>query len=351
MLYFLVFYVLKLARYQSAKINEVKYPVSVVICAKNEALNLKKNLPFFLEQDYPDFEVIVVNDSSIDGTADILAVYATQYSNLKVIQITAEQKEGIGKKYPLSVGVENAMHEHLLLSDADCRPCSKNWISGMMNGFTQNIEIVLGFGKYEKRSGWVNKLIQFDTFFVALQYFSFAIKGEPYMGVGRNLAYKKSVYDKVGGFNNHQNIASGDDDLFVMEAANEKNVAIVTNADAHTISISKNTFGDYFNQKKRHLSTGKLYRPDILFHLSVINLSFLYFPLLLWLNILLNNSLLVVLILWMFTLWIRYYTFNFALRKLTSGVNLILSIIFGNTLMLLNLMAASKNLKTKNDRW
>ena len=349
--FFLLYFVRRISLFTQKSHHHAAFPVSIVVCAHNEALNLKKNLPFILEQDYANFEVVVVNDRSSDATSEVLKDFSAQYSNLKIVQILEDEKRGVGKKYPLTRGIEAAAHEHLLLTDADCRPISKNWVQKMMNVFCDEIEIVLGFGKYEKRAGWVNKLVQFDTFFVAAQYFSFALAGKPYMGVGRNIAYKKSLFQRMNGFQSHEHVASGDDDLFVMQAATSKNTAVMMDEDSHTISVGKENFEKYWVQKSRHLSTGKWYRGSILFHLSVISTSFLVFPFLLWANIILNNALLVVLVVWLLKLILHYYIFKSALKKLSSGVNLILSLIFGNILMLLNQAVAYRNLIIKKDKW
>ena len=349
--FFLLYFVRRINKYKELPLEKSTVPVSVIVCAHNEALNLKKNLPFILEQDYAAYEVIVVNDRSTDASRDVVLNFMKQYSNLKLVDISEEEKKGLGKKYPLSRGIALAKNEHLLLTDADCRSQSKHWMSYMMSGFAPGKEIVLGFGKYEKRNGGVNKLVQFDTFFVAIQYFSFALSGLPYMGVGRNIAYKKSLFEKQGGFKSHEDVASGDDDLFVMRAATKENTSVMMHVDAHTISVGKENFEQYWFQKTRHLSTGKWYKGELLFHLSVISTSFLAFPLLLWLNLLLNNMVLVVLAVWLLKLILHYYIFKAALLKLVSGVNLILSLMFCNILMVLNQAVAYRNLIIKKDKW
>lgn len=351
-MYFLLVYVRRLAFYKDPEVqSNFSQPVSVIICARNEALNLRKHLPFILNQKYPDFEVIVVNDGSTDASAEVLKYFADEFSRLRIITVDASEKKGKGKKYPLSVGIKNAKHEYLLMTDADCRPRSQNWIQLMANGFSDGKEIVLGYGKYEKRAGFVNQLVQWDTFFVALQYFSFALAGKPYMGVGRNLAYKKSLFEKVNGFESHAHIASGDDDLFVMEAANKNNVAVVLHHDSHTISRSKENFKDWYNQKSRHLTTGTSYKKSILFRLALINFVFLLWPFILVASIILHKYMLVVFTLWLIKVLLQYIIFKFTLSRLTTGANLILSVIFGNVLMFLSVSVVFTNMIIKRDKW
>ncbi|HPG33135.1 MAG TPA: glycosyltransferase, partial [Lentimicrobium sp.] len=189
----------RLAFYNSAKrpVNEAKEPVSVIICAKNEYHNLVRFLPAILEQNYPEFEVVVVNDASDDDTFYLLRELADKNPRLKVINITQNLNFFTGKKFPLSIGIRSAKYDVVLLTDADCYPAGPEWLAGMQAAFTGKTEIVIGYGPYAPQPGLLNKLIRFDTLMVAVQYMSLALSGMPYMGVGRNLAYHKSLYFKT----------------------------------------------------------------------------------------------------------------------------------------------------------
>lgn len=248
-------------------------PVSIVIAVKNEEQNLQKNLPSILEQDYPEFEVIVINDLSTDNTAAVLEQFEERHKNLRTITIKLEGSHPVGKKYPLTLGIKGAKYETLLLTDADCQPKSKNWIRKMVNNYGEGTEIVLGYGAYEKKVGLLNKIIRFDTFLIALNYFSFALYGNPYMGVGRNLSYKRALFFRHKGFANHTHIASGDDDLFIGKVANKLNTAIEIHTDSHTVSKVKHNFYGWIKQKRRHLTTGKFYRSKTKFMLGLLALS------------------------------------------------------------------------------
>ena len=89
----------------------------------------------------------------------------------------------------------------------------------MQSNFLHQTQIILGYGKYISEPGLLNKWIRTDTTYIAMQYLAMAIKGRPYMGVGRNMAYRKSLFFERKGFASHLNLASGDDDLFVNENA------------------------------------------------------------------------------------------------------------------------------------
>jgi len=264
------------------KIKSQQHPVSVVICARDEDENLARNLPGVLVQKYSSsFEVVVVNDNSVDDSKYILQELKKTFKSLDVVELTQEAKLIAGKKYPLSVGIREANHEVLLLTDADCVPASENWIQKMQDGYDDNIEIVLGYGAYHKRKGFLNKLIRFETFHTALQYLSYALAGMPYMGVGRNLSYTKGLFIRNKGFSSINNIPSGDDDLFINKVATKKNTAIVIDPDAITRSIPKTTWAGWLKQKSRHYTTAKYYKPKHKFLLGVyFSTQFVYYPLL-----------------------------------------------------------------------
>ena len=244
-------------------------PVSVVICARNEYRNLAENLPLILQQDYPDFEVVVVNDNSDDESNFLLQDLALEFKKLKVVTISQTLNFFSGKKFPLSIGIKSAKHELLLFTDADCKPRSSQWLRQMQRNFTPGIELVLGYGAYEPGPGLLNKLIRFDTLHIAMQYLSLTLAHVPYMGVGRNLAYRKSLFYKHNGFISHYQIPSGDDDLFVNKTATSHNTTIEITAGSHTLSLAKTTVSAWMRQKRRHFTSGKYYKTGHKFILSL----------------------------------------------------------------------------------
>lgn len=251
----------RLAFYRRREEKSNEEAVSVVICARNEYANLKKNLPLVLDQDYPLFEVVVVNDNSQDDTLELLEDMEREYSRLKIVNLNQELNFFSGKKFPLSIGIKSAAHDLLLLTDADCRPASDQWIRKMSGNFTSGKEIVLGYGGYERSNSLLNLIIRFETLWVAIQYFSYALGGKAYMGVGRNMAYRKSLFYRHKGFSSHLTIPSGDDDLFINRAATSRNVAIEVDHGSHTVSEPKSSFQAWIWQKRRHFTTAKYYKP------------------------------------------------------------------------------------------
>jgi glycosyltransferase involved in cell wall biosynthesis len=234
-------------------------PVSVIICAKNEDENLTEFLPKVLQQDYPNYEVIVVNDCSYDNTENVIDEFTQIFPNLKKVTIKEDAYYKHGKKFAVLVGIKAAQYENMVFMDADCYPSSDQWLKEMARGFTKEREVVLGYGAYEKQDTFLNKLIRFDTFMIAVQYLSSAIKGKAYMGVGRNLGYKKDLFYRNKGFSSHYHINSGDDDLFVNQVANETNVNACIQSTAFTYSKAKTDFRGWKLQKARHLTTSPFY--------------------------------------------------------------------------------------------
>jgi glycosyltransferase involved in cell wall biosynthesis len=280
MCYYLVYFS-RLTLYKKSETEPFTPPVTIIVCARNEEDNLTAFLPSVLEQDYPSFEVVVVNDCSFDNTSDVLKELSERYAHLKIVTINETKNHEHGKKIAVMIGIKGASNEYLLFTDADCKPNGKDWLRNMAGHFvSKETEIVLGYGGYEKQKGFLNKLIRFDTFFIALQYLSFALAGKTYMGIGRNLAYKKSLFFKMKGFASHYHVDSGDDDLFVNEAATKQNSKIEISIGSHTISRVKKTFKGWFMQKRRHIMTFNYYNTRTKWRLYLIGGSqYLFFAL------------------------------------------------------------------------
>lgn len=257
----------RLGVYRSAKEEDVPQEalplLSVLIAARNEAENLQHNLPAVLKQDYPSFEVLVIDDDSSDCTQIILKNFQDQYPILRVLRISP--KTSPGKKSALQLGISNARGEWLVFTDADCRPASAQWLRhlaiAMRPILGKPTEIVLGYGPLWPQPGPLARWARFETVYTAMQYAGFALAGIPYMGVGRNLAWRRSLFDRVGGFAAHADLASGDDDLFVNAAAKASNTKLCFEARAFVYSRAPSTWVAWMRQKHRHLSAGVRYRP------------------------------------------------------------------------------------------
>ena len=268
----------KLAFYKQSAITKTSLePVSVIIAARNEFNNLQKNLRSILEQDYPNFEVIVVNDCSWDDSQKLLEEMQQEYKHLHVSQLFEQEKYPTGKKFAITIGVKAAKHELLIFTDADCVPASNQWLRHIQSRVEGGKEIVLGYSPYQKQKGFLNLYIRFETFMTALFYLGMALKNSAFMGIGRNLAYRKNLFFKNKGFANHQHIMSGDDDLFVNETATKSNVAIEIDENSFVFSEPKKDFASWSRQKSRHMTTGKFYKTKDKVMLGIYYASLLLF--------------------------------------------------------------------------
>ena len=350
--YFCIFW--RLIKFKIKTEDSVNQPVSVIICAKDEAENLQKFLPEIYTQNHPDFEVVLINDRSIDETLEVMKSFEERYPQKTVLVDVPRSNDNRltgNKKYALTLGIKAAKNNILLFTDADCRPAGKNWIARMTTPFSQDKQIVLGYGAYQKQKGFLNKLIRYETVQTALQYFSYALKGMPYMGVGRNLAYTKELFMQNNGFYNHLDVMSGDDDLFVNETATAENTAICLHPEAFTFSQPKTGFKDYLHQKRRHISTASHYRFSHRILLGFYFVALLGFWLTAW--VLLRTDTYVPLVLGMIfvrlaTAWYINYKTN---RKLQEKDLNLWFLVLEISLLLFQLLIFVINLFKKPSRW
>lgn len=324
--YWLVF--ARLAFYKQPDYSSDNPPVSVVISARNEYHNLKKNLPQILSQDYAEFEVIVVNHASNDETADYLKELNAKFNHLKIVNIERELNFFTGKKFPLSLGIKSAKHDILLLTDADCTPSGNHWISSMVKAYQPDTEVVLGYGPYKKTKGFLNLIIRFDTFFVAMQYMSFALAGLPYMGVGRNLSYKRTTFFRNKGFTSHYKVVSGDDDLFINQIANRKNTHVVIDQDSYMYSDIKPDFRSWVRQKMRHMSAGQHYKFKFKMLLGLFGISQFLFYTTLVLLLFFNTYTLIIISLFVLRFFSQSVVHKFTLAKLKEDNLFIFSLLW-----------------------
>lgn len=256
-----VFYILPafaLRKSDDEKPNADLPSVSVIIACRNELQNLKSNLQYIINQQYPEFEIVIVDDNSTDGTYE----YVSNLANTSPCCIKHVKNDGKGKKIALSCGVRAASYEHLFFTDADCRPASEHWISGMMLHFDEANPLVVGYGELSGKT-FASRFSSYDATLIALQYMGFASLGHAYMAVGRNIAYSRKLWDTLGGFASHSDMASGDDDLFVREAAKHIRPTVCFLHEAKTISPAKDSIVKLLKQKSRHVSTSVKYSlPD-----------------------------------------------------------------------------------------
>ncbi len=348
--YWLVF--ARLAFYKPAPDKpESQPPVSVVISARNEYHNLRQFLPKILTQNYPDFEVIVVNHASDDESLEYLKELQGKYQHLKLVNIERDLNFFKGKKFPLSLGIKSAKHDILLLTDADCEPAGPDWIAGMAKNYVQDIEVVLGYGPYRKGPGLINRIVRYDTFLVAMQYLSFALTGMPYMGVGRNLSYRRSLFFKNKGFTSHYNIPSGDDDLFINKVALKKNTTIEISPDTFMYSQAKSGFGEWVTQKLRHLSTGRYYSTKFKTLLGLFSISQIIFYASLVVLLIFRVCPWCLLTVFLLRCYSQFVVHKFVMRRLNESGILLFSLLWEIIYIIFMFFITFMSVFRKNHTW
>jgi len=322
-------------------------PFSVIISARNEARNVIKYLPSILEQDYPTFEVIIIDDNSTDDTSKILNHFKGRYAHLHIIKI--EHKKSAGKKEGLQQGINQAKYEWLVFTDADCYPKSDQWLGKMASKCDEKTEIILGYSPYRKENGLLNDFIRYETFMTAVIYGTFTLSGMPYMGVGRNMAYKKSTFLTTVNKEKFEKTASGDDDLAVNAMANSHNTVLQFEEKARVISLPKTTFSDFIKQKTRHLSPSTHYKAGHQWLLGLLAMSqATFYPVIIFLCFLNFNLAAFIFFLRMMTM----VPFQISLMNKMEAKDLRNKVIFLDLLFFLYYWYISfKWLKTKNSSW
>lgn len=348
--YYIIF--AKLAFTKKKQLSKNNLEVSVIICARNEAQNLKSNLESILTQNHPFFEVIVVNDASTDNSLSILKSFKHKYERLKIIDIKKSAVYHGNKKNAITKGIEATIFDNLLFTDADCQPISKDWISEISAHFISEKQIVLGYGAYKKiKNSFLNKIIRFETLMAATQYFSYASIGLPYMGVGRNLAYKKSLFIEAKGLDKHKHILSGDDDLFVNQMANKDNTAICYTKPSMTLSQPKTTLNTWYQQKRRHLTTAGNYKPIHQFLLVLFFLSQFLFWFLAIILIAFSFNWQLIMVFIIIRLLTQYIILGNAAKKLNEKDLILLMPALDFTLVVVQFGIYISNLISKPKYW
>ena len=350
-----IYYLLIFGQFAFSKLKEhsqKNIAISVIICAKNEAENLKKFLPDFINQDYPNFELVLINDMSNDNTLEIMQSFKEQHKNINIVDVKTHDAFWGNKKYALTLGIKAAKNNFLLFTDADCKPNSNQWIKEMSSHFSNSKNIVLGYGAYNKiKNSLLNKLLRYETLLTAIQYFSYAKIGIPYMGVGRNLAYTKDSFFNANGFMNHMNVRSGDDDLFVNQIATKQNTTICFSEKGTTTSVPEQSFKNWYRQKRRHVTTAKHYKTIHKILLATFFVTqFLFWSLgILLLTLLFNWK--IVLALFIFRLIVQLLIIGFSAKKLKENDLIILSPFLEPFLIITQMVIFINNLVSKPNYW
>ena len=252
-------------------------PVSVVLCARDAYEYLVELVPVLLNQDYPDFEIVIVNDCSDDETEEYLKDLERREPRIKPVQLKQHLNFFNGKKFPLSMGIKSAQNDLIVLTDCNCIPTNDQWLRSVVNCYGRSTEVVIGYSPYSQQKGLLNKLIRFDAVQNALLYLSAALKGHPYMGVGKNLSYRKELFYRNKGFTSHYTTPVGDDDLFVSQVSTKKNTEVLIDPDNAILTWPPQNFRQWMRQKSARYSTVRHYSARARMMLSLFYASQLLF--------------------------------------------------------------------------
>ena len=259
------------------KLDEELEPVSIVLCARDAYEYLTELIPALLSQDYPDFEIVVVNDCSDDETEEYLKDLERKESRIKPVQLKQHLNFFNGKKFPLSMGIKSAKNDLLVLTDCNCMPVNDQWLRSVVNRYNQRTEIVIGYSPLVHKKSNLNRLMRFDALQNGLLYLSSAMKHHAYMGVSKNLSYRKELFYRNNGFISHYTTTVGDDDLFISQAANKKNTEVLIDAENAILTVPPSSFHLWARQKSSRYSTISKYNMRTRLMLSLFYTSQLLF--------------------------------------------------------------------------
>lgn len=237
------------------KADDKLEPVSVVVCARDSYEYLIDLVPALLDQDYPDFEIVIVNDCSDDETEQWLKDIERREPRIKPVQLFQHLNFFNGKKFPLSMGIKSAKNDLIVLTDVNCLPTNNQWLRSVVNSYGNNTEVVIGYSPYTHKKGLFNQLMRFDALQYAMFYLSAALNRRPFMGIGTNLSYRKELFYRNKGFTSHYTTSVGDDDLFISQVAKSRNTEVLIDAENTITTTPPRKFRFWLRQKSSRYST------------------------------------------------------------------------------------------------
>jgi len=312
-------------------------PATIVITAHNQISGLEENLLLYLGQDYPNFEVLVVNDNSDDGSGDLLKEYMQIYPRLHIVELTQSLNWFKGKKFPLSLGIKSANNDLVVITDAHCKPASHLWLQEMVSAYKPETEIVLGYSTYDIPSK-INIWLRFWNFFDALFYFAMAQWGMPFKGVGKNLSYRRKLFYKQKGFISHYTISVGDDELFINKAATSKNTSWRISKDSVMRSVKEITFGAWWKKEITRLMLREYFKTGHRFILSFNALTIIVFYVLFVVLLTLKAGWIMILSIFVLRLISQLIVYGYAQKRFGEKKLLLLTPFFEIFLMLIDII-------------
>ncbi len=361
--YYLYFYRKPLKYLESEEKGDVPYTdkqpgVSVIVYAKNDAEHLEVFLPSILSQNYPDFDVIVVNDGSTDETRDVVTRLESEYDNLYQTYIPDEARSLSRKKLALTVGIKAAKHDIVMLTNANCAPEGSDWLTYMMRNFVEGVDIVAGYAYIDGEGQRKRRYVAYDRLMFTLRYISYILLHKTYMAEGYNLAYRKDLFFRNKGFSKHLNLHYGDDDLFINEVATADNTRIELSPESRMVIHYENNFKAWRELKLRYDFTAAYLKTDskfvfgfermtvYLFYISIV----LFFVYGLYYNLLFSA---VSFLFWLLRFIVQVTIYRKSAKRLSSNKLFFLLPVFDLLQSVINLYYKIIGIcsKSKNFTW
>jgi glycosyltransferase involved in cell wall biosynthesis len=235
-------------------LEHIEEPVSIIVCVKDESVNLSKILPLLLEQDYPEYEVIVVNDNSSDDSEEVLKLAKNRYPHLQIRNLVANNSV-YGKSIVLGVGIKAAKYNRLIITDAACRPAA-GWLKAVSTGFDS--DIVTAYIRYIS----VGKFVRIANYYESLFRLGYALNMKPYTASGENESFRKELFFTKG-FNPLLRKPEKVEQVFFNSVMNRKNTAVVLLPDAIVESEKILSFGNWCIESSIGLFSKRLFRRGV----------------------------------------------------------------------------------------
>lgn len=336
---------IKIAKGKDEGYTNKQEPLSIIVTARNERQHLEELLPILLTQDYPEYEVIVVNDGSTDDTAELLYSLSNRYRNLYHTFSPSNTRRISNKKLSVSLGIKASKYDWLVFTEANCRPANNQWIKTIARNFTEKTDVVIGACTYENNKGWRNRFISFDKLTHTIKHIGFALAGKPYMALGKNMAYRKQCFFNEKGYSKHLDLLRGEDDLFINQIAKADNTRIELSANSVVVEKEYRTDKEWFQERISYLSTAVLHKGSqrTVSGLKAFNKAILTTSGIVGLAVSIIYCAWILLSVCSFAILVSYLTYMFIINKTAKSLNMAKRYYL--SLPILNIQLAMTNLK------
>jgi len=236
--------------------------VTILIAARNEEEKIHLTIEDLLAQDYPKrlTEIIIADDHSTDRTSAIISSYADR--GVKLLQMNEDKPLNSYKKKAIAKAIDLSTGDLMVATDADCRMGSQ-WLSTVVGYFEMHNPVMISspVSYFEEKS--LFERMQ------SLEFYSLIATGAAFIGNGHastcngaNLAYRKDIFYKVGGFKGIDDLASGDDELLLQKVAAQYpgKIGFLKLYDAVVFTHAKSNLKEFMQQRRRWASKSVKYK-------------------------------------------------------------------------------------------